>query len=504
MRKEKTALQKINWRAGLWVTALIFLSNPNFHALDLLPDAIGYLLLIVALRRVSALDESFAEVARAFRRMAWLSVARGVGLVWALTLASASEKPVLLLVISFALGVLELMTILPACSQLFKGLSYLATRLDGKIVFEGARTRRIARLTAKLRHAEEMGTWDVGRRQKLDRRIRRLARHQREDITDRVCFSCQLFAVLKTALCVLPELSSLSNASYEAGAIRVNWYNYINLFRVFAMFVGIIVGTIWLVRMITYCTRIAGDTLLWERLLVKCEEDELAHPERVPARRMRWAIAWLTVACVFHANLYFEGFNILPSFLAPVALIALLLTLWRYLPRKLCYIGLPVFALHAVMSVYTYFSIVKFYAENEIFRVALQFHVREQYNRLVITPSVWEAAFALLSFAVVVVVLWVVIHRYTGSHGAGSYRYTVEELLRIRRSQLGRILLLPLALAVVSIGCHVAYFYLLPKHAMFWIIDILVAAALTVFTNLRLRDVRDDLDMMRMVDAKNQ
>jgi hypothetical protein len=219
---------------------------------------------------------------------------------------------------------------------------------------------------------------------------------------------------------------------------------------------------------------------------------------------MRWAIGWLTVACVFHANLYFEGFNILPSFLAPVALIAFLLTLRRYLPRKLCYIGLPVFALHAVMSVYTYFSIVKFYAENEIFRVALQFHVREQYNRLVITPSVWEAAFALLSFAVVVVVLWVVIHRYTGSHGVGSYRYTVEELLRIRRSQLGRILLLPLALAVVSIGCHVAYFYLLPKHAMFWIIDILVAAALTVFTNLRLRDVRDDLDMMRMVDAKNQ
>lgn len=504
MRKEKTALQKINWRAGLWVTALIFLSNPNFHALDLLPDAIGYLLLITALRRVSALDESFAEVTRAFRRMAWLSVARGVSLIWALTLVSASEKPMLLLVISLALGVLELMTILPACSQLFKGLSYMATRLDGKIVFEGARARRMAHLTAKLRYAEEMGTWDAGRRQKLDRRIRRLARHQREDITDRVCFSCQLFAIVKTALCVLPELASLSITDYEAGASRVNWYNYVNLFRVFAIFLGLIVGTVWLVRMVTYCVRIAKDTPMWGRLLAKCEEDELAHPERVPAKRMRWAIAWLTAACVFYANLYVDGINLLPSFLAPVALLAFMLTLRQYLPRKFCYIGVLAFSLHAVVSAYAYFSIVKFYAENEIFKVLLQFQVKEQYNRLVIRPAVWEAAFALLSLLAVAATLLVMIRRYTGSHGVGGYRYTVEELLRIRRSQLGRILLLPLALSVVTIGCHVAYYCLLPSYPMFWIVDILAAAALAIFTNLRLRDVRDDLDMMRMVDAQKQ
>ena len=503
MRREKTALQKINWRAGLWVTALIFLSNPNFHTLDLLPDAIGYLLLIAALRRVSALDESFGAASRAFGRMAWLSVARTVGLVLALTV-SASEKPTLLLVICFALGVLELMTVLPACSQLFKGLSYMATRLDGKTVFEGARARRIARLTDKLRRAEEMGGRGEARCQKLDRRIRRLARHQSEDITDRVCFSCQLFAVVKTVLCVLPELSALSGTSYEAGHIRVNWYYYINLFRVFAVFVGMIAGAIWLCRMIDYCRRIAKDTPMWERLLVKCEEDEAAHPERVSARHMKWAIGWITVACVFLANLYFEGVNVLPSFLAPVALFACMLTLWRYLPRLLCRIGTAVFFLHAATSVYAYFSVVKFYAENDIFRVATHFQVREEYERLVTTPAVVEAVAAILSVAVVCAVLLVLIGRYTGSHGVGSYRYTAEALQRIRRRQLRRLLLLPLILYVASLGGHVAYYYLLPKHAMFWVVDILVAAVFVVFTNLRLRDVRDDLDMRRMVGAEDQ
>ena len=504
MRKQKTALQKINWRVGLWLPALIFLSNPNFHAIDLLPDAIGYLLLIAALRRVSALDESFAYVTRAFGRMAWLSVARGVALIWALTLVSASEKPTLLLVISFALGVLELMTILPACTQLFKGLSYVATRLDGKIVFEGARARRIARLTARLHRAEETGDLSAARRQKLDRRIRRLARHTSEDITDRVCFSCQLFAVVKTALCVLPELTALSSASYEAGTIRVNWYNFINLFRVFAIFFGMIAGAIWLVRMIDYCRRIAGDTPLWERLLEKCDEDERAHPERVPARRMRWAIGFITVAGVFHANLYFDGINVLPGFLMSLALLAMLWTLWRYLPRLLCWVGTAVFSLNTAISVYSYFSVVKFYAEHDIFRVSTNFQVREAYTRLVVTPAVFETITTVLSVAVVCAVVWVLIHRYTGSHGVGSYRYTVEELLRIRRRQLGRLLILPLVLCVASFGCHVAYYYLLPTHEMFWIVDIVVAAALVVFTNLRLRDVRDDLDMMRMVEVGNK
>jgi len=319
-----------------------------------------------------------------------------------------------------------------------------------------------------------------------------------------VCFSCQLFAVVKTALCVLPELTALSGASYEAGTIRVNWYNFINLFRVFAIFFGMIAGAIWLVRMIDYCRRIAGDTPLWERLLEKCDEDERAHPERVPARRMRWAIGFITVAGVFHANLYFDGINVLPGFLMSLALLAMLWTLWRYLPRLLCWVGTAVFSLNTAISVYSYFSVVKFYAEHDIFRVSTNFQVREAYTRLVVTPAVFETITTVLSVAVVCAVVWVLIHRYTGSHGVGSYRYTVEELLRIRRRQLGRLLILPLVLCVASFGCHVAYYYLLPTHEMFWIVDIVVAAALVVFTNLRLRDVRDDLDMMRMVEVGNK
>ena len=503
MRKEKTALQSIGWRMGLWLPALLFLSNPNFHAIDLLPDAIGYLLLLAALRRVSALDESFAAVTRAMRRMAWLSLARVAGLVWAIGVADASEKPTLLLLVSFALGVLELMTILPACTQLFKGLSYLATRLDGKIVFEGARARRVARLTAKLEREEASGCLSEARRQKQYRRIRRVARHQSEDITDRVCFSCQLFAVVKTALCVLPELAALSSASYEAGTIRVNWYNHINLFRVFAMFIGIVVGTVWLVRMITYCTRIAKDTPLWERLLEKCVEDERAHPERVPARHMRHAIGWLTVACVFHANLYFDSINVLPGLLMSMALLAMLWTLRRYLPRALCWVGTTVFSLNTAISVYSYLAVWKFYAENDIFRVETHFQVREAYMSLVVTPAVLETITTVLSVAVVCVILRTMIVRYTGSHGVGSYRYTVEELLQIRRRQLGNLLILPLVLAVASFVCHVLYYRLLPTHEMFWIVDIIVAAALVIFTNLRLRDVRDDLDMTRMLGSAN-
>ena len=152
---------------------------------------------------------------------------------------------------------------------------------------------------------------------------------------------------------------------------------------------------------------------------------------------------------------------------------------------------------------YSYLAVWKFYAENDIFRVETHFQVREAYMSLVVTPAVLETITTVLSVAVVCVILRTMIVRYTGSHGVGSYRYTVEELLQIRRRQLGNLLILPLVLAVASFVCHVLYYRLLPTHEMFWIVDIIVAAALVIFTNLRLRDVRDDLDMTRMLGSAN-
>lgn len=502
MRKEKTALQRINWRAVLWLPALVLLSNPNFHTLDLLPDVIGYLLLLTALRRISALDESFFEVSRALRRLAWLSVARGLGFIWIFSSTSAGEQPTLLLLVSFVIGVLELIVVLPACHQLFHGLSYLATRLDGTVVFETVLTRRIARLNARMERLERKGELTVQKRQRMERRVRAWSRQKRRDITERACVVCQTFAVLKTVLCILPELAALAHGAYDVGAVKFPWYSYINGFRAMAFFVGIIVGIVWLCRMISYCRYIATDTPFWERLEAKCTEDELAHPSRMPARRLRHALVCITVGCAFCVNFYVDGVNLLPGMITPLCLLLSLVFLRRYLPRALTWACAAIFAVNAGASTYTYLSQIGFFKEFYLSSYHGNWNVRVAYTDRVLVPTVLEAVFALATLTALALIVSVLIDRYTGSHGAATYQYSKEQLGEIRRSQLKRHLLLPLIFGVIATMMHVLYFYWLPDREMIWLVDFGIALPFAIFAPWRLWDVREDIDVELMLASE--
>ena len=499
MKKEKTALSRIGWRSYLWLPALLLLCNPNFHTLDLLPDVIGYVLLLVALRRLSDLDESFFEVKRACRRMAWLSVARGASLIWVLSFTAASEQPTLLLLCTFVIGVLELIVILPACTQLFRGLAYQATRLDGSAVFETVSARRIARINVKMERLERRGELTAQKREKMERRVRALGRQRRRDVTDHACRACQTFAVVKTALCVVPELAALSYGGYEVGASKFPWYSYINGFRAMAFVVGIVVGIVWLCRMISYCRHIARDTSFWERLETRCREDEAAHPARVPARRLRSAWVCISIALALGINFYVDNVNVLPGMLTPVALLVSLLFLHRYLPRLLTWTGIAVFAANAGVSTYAYLSQIGFFDEFYLSSYHGNWNVRAAYADRVLLPAAIEAVFALASLTVLALIVFCLIDRYTGSHGAATYQYSKEQLATIRRNQLKRHLLLPLIFGVVAIVMHVLYFYWLPEREMIWLVDFATAAAFAIFGPWRLWDVREDLDAERML-----
>ena len=153
------ARRQLKWRRAWYITALIFLCNPNLHALDLFPDFIGYALLLRGLRRTAQADESFGRGASLLRRLSYLSLARVIGLFWITLATGADDRPVLLLTLSFALGVLELMAVFPACREFFGGLSYLGMRMGGRVIFEPC------------------------------------GKGSTKDITDRACLRCQVFAV---------------------------------------------------------------------------------------------------------------------------------------------------------------------------------------------------------------------------------------------------------------------------------------------------------------------
>lgn len=503
MEKGKTALQRIGWQAGLWVPALLLLSNPNLHTLDLLPDVIGYVLLLVGIRRLALLDAGFADVAKAFRRMLLLSLARMIGLVWIYTSTAAYEQPTLILSVCFVLGILELMTILPACKQLFGSLSYMATRLDGATVFESVRARKIERLNKKMRRVAKGGSLDSEKQVKFDRKMRKLSR-ARGDITDRMCRSCQIFAIVKTVLCVLPEFAGLAYAPYDAGAIRFNWYNYINGFRAIAWLICGVFGIVWLCRSISYIRHISRDEPFWERVWERCREDARLHPERKPAGRLRAAMALMAVGFVFFINFRFDGINVLPGFITPIAFLCATACLWTYLPGAVKSIATIVFSLQTLVSAYVWAQSNRFFGEFDLALYDINWNVRDAYGKYVMDMVWLEALTTLLSLATLGAMLFSLIDRYTASGGSATRSHTSQELTRMRRAGIKSCLVFPAILGVLMIAARVVNGYLLPEVEMIWLVDLFASMAFAVFASLRVFTVKDEMRPEHMVPPADE
>ncbi len=499
MRARENCLRKLNRKTVLWMTALIFLCNPNMHGLDILPDAVGYLLLLSAWRRLSLLDESFGEASRLFRRMAWLSVARLVGLVWIMAVPSPDEQPTLLLTLCFAVGVLELMTVLPACHQLFRGLSYLATRINGTVVFETAYAQRVQRIKQKLERLPEDDPKCSARRVVLERKWRRL--RQTRDITDRACFACQAFAVTKTVLCILPEIAALSDATYRAGVTSFHWYAFVGGFRIMAIVIGGVIGIWWLIHMIRYCRKIETDEPFWCALARRCDEDERAHPERIPARHLKRARGYMVLACVFCLNFFVEGIDIFPNMLTPMLLLAAMIQLRSYISKFWGRVGTIYLTFHVLVSTLAYGFTTYFFLHYDLSAIHRSIQVQTMYGNVCIFAVV-EAISMVLVLTMMSGTIVSMIRRFTGGHGAATFCYTKEQVIRVRQSQLRRHLFPILFFGVISAAAHVVYYYLLPEYDFVWMIDVFVTLLFVLFAWLRLRDLCDELDLMQMVSVK--
>lgn len=497
MKEGREALHRIGWKRWLWAIALIFLFNPNFHGIDLLPDFVGYALLVRGLGRVSLLDESFGEARRLFRRLAWLSVARLVGVAWIFTVPSMEEQPTLILLLCFVVGVLELMLVLPACNQLFRGLSYVASRMGGNVVLRSTREDSVQRLQQKLARLDANDPATEPRRRAIKRDIARI--RGGSDITDVACRRCRMFAVLKVLLYAIPEMAALTDASYRAGTTLFNWYSYINGFRGMAMIVGLGIGLLWLVHTMLYCRRIEADGTLWVTLADACDADKAAHPERVPQRDFRRSAALVLIAFVFGLNFFVEEINILPGFVMSAFLLVSLIPLRHYLPKRLTVISAAGFLLHGVVSAVVYTMSVRFFAEHRIEAYFRERTVMIAYDRLCVAVAI-ETAVTWGALALLAAVACSLIHRYTGSHDAATFCYTKPQIERIRRRQLKLHLLPVLILAALTALAHPFYFYFLPEYDFVWLIDVAPGLLLLLFAWLRLHDLGQELDMTKMAE----
>ncbi len=268
---------------GLMALAFVFLFNPNISVVDVLPDFFGYIILSLALLKVSMLCEGLADARRAFERLILVDGAKILSMVWIFGVNSANDRTSSLLLWSFVFGVLEIIFVLPAYVKLFDGFSELGNFHENTAIHGSRKSGGVS-------------------------------------YTDKIKGLSVAFVVLKAVMCVLPELAALGNTSYDETSAFFNLYRYIGVMRGFCFIPVLIVGGAWLALVIRYFLRIRADKKLCDSVSAAYAEKVLPKRGLFTVRNVRSATWFFVAAAVLTLDIRLEGVNILPDLFIVVLL----------------------------------------------------------------------------------------------------------------------------------------------------------------------------------------
>ena len=332
---KKTETNRIRKQLGLLIPAFCFLFNPNIAVIDLLPDFIGYILLSLALVGLADLNENIGTARTAFSRMIFIDAGKLLAILWIFGMEAAGERSSSFLLWAFIFAVLELIVLIPAYQKLFDGLLHLGNLYENTSVF--AKPRR--KVNGK-------------------------------SLTERAKNFTVFFVIAKAILSFLPELADLTNLSYDEGNGMVHLYQYIGTMRALCFIPALILGMVWLVRMIRRWQSIRADGVLMNALDATYGEKVLPNRGKFILRSVKSAFFSLLLGSVLMLDLRVDNINLVPDILAFFGFLAFFLILKKQtdLKKSVWKLAIVAFGLFCIGSTvaqilffrrYTYGSVMR-------------------------------------------------------------------------------------------------------------------------------------------------
>ena len=266
---------------GMMLAAVFFLFNPDISVVDLIPDVFGYILLAISLRHLRDISPHFESAWLKFRTLCLISGLKLISLFWVFGgLQSAQERPTMMLLLSFCFCIVELLWAIPAWRSLFEGFVLHSQTASGVNVSTSMRDFTV------------------------------------------------FFIIAKALIANISEFSVLSEHSYDDKAF--NWFYYIGLFRVVGIAVGLIIGIVWLCRMIKYFTGMMHDDKFIESAKSKYIAEVLPKKGLFIKRDIAFLLLILCTAFLTSADFYIDKMNYIPDALTALLLLVFFIRLKPY------------------------------------------------------------------------------------------------------------------------------------------------------------------------------
>ena len=410
--------------------ACVFIFNPNISIIDLLPDFLGYIILTLCVSRIADLNETLEEARVAFGRMIWIDVAKILALFWTFGMSVTSEYTSSLMLWSFIFCVIEIVFAIPAFTKLFTGLLQTANYYPSEVIF--FRKKRIFN--------KELS---------------------KKNITESLRNLTVVFFTAKAILSFLPELADLSNISYDEAAVgTVNLYQFIGLLRFLAFVPVLILGIVWLVRMVYYFFRLSRDYDFINTISSEYESKILVKKGIFIKRNIQLAMILLIGSAVFTIDFRLENINFIPDFIAAALLLIFFIIIKKYSDVKR-YKGIGICVCYISTAVLSYVAETYFFTRNSYNSVIRSDEALIAFIVMLVFEAIKGVAFVLSLFSVYGM-LSNVIYNHTGYVlGRENITEATDRQAKAIHYELKKPIKLMLAASIVYVISDTAYLILI-------------------------------------------
>lgn len=437
--------ERKNLGLGLLPIGALFLFNPSLGGVvDVLPDIVGYMLFFVGLRALGDLNYHMEESLACFRRMIIVSGFHLMSIFWLFGFCTPKERPVSILLVTFAVAILELVFAGKAFREMFEGFLYLGSRHGSTAVFEGAGKKK-------------------------------------GKATQKISAFTMAFILVKAISPLLPEFSSLTLHSYDERNPLRFLYDYISLLRTFSVIIMLPIGIVWAVKFWRYIRALLRDTPFMDALTEKYRTEILPKEELFLKRAIRFGTVILSVGICFSLDVYLDYQSILPDFLCPIILILGFFALRPYLGNGTRFLISA--ACHTVSSAAVYFYAMYFYDNFTMSRALFEARAQSAYIVfciLKITDAIFFAAMMLCLLPT----FRHLIENYTGFApiNAGNFNH-MDKLTYVHGMLKKRIkILLPLSV-LCAVGSILYILFVRTVDFIWWVEFFLCFAMVFYFIN---------------------
>ncbi len=322
------AMQIRPLRIFLICIGFVFFFNPYFAAIDVLPDFIGAIFVILGLIPFSRIDRHMQEASKAFFYFLLADLVKNLLLLFVFGMGAKGEQELLLLIISFLSATVRTYFAVVAINAFFDGMDMLAGTYDCEALY--------------LR-------WD--KKYSICERMRRFS---------------VIFFIVREIVLLLPEFAALMNSS-SAETGMINLYQYIGVMRILAFLPALVLGIVWLVSILYYFAKVKGE----ERFLTSLGEAYSSFMERHPGIRVkafyRAVFILMLIGALFLVDFYIDFQNIISDTVAGIILLLAILLAAKDSLLKKWGLWLSAIIFTVIATVSSYFSYQfssEHYAEN--------------------------------------------------------------------------------------------------------------------------------------------